>query len=67
MQLRIELLDFDSARPGAILLAFQRDLNIHDAVYLVVSKTPSVPLVIADLRLYDRIGDLPLITLLTEL
>lgn len=65
--LGIELVDFDTVRPAAIRLAFQRGLTLYDAVYLAVSKNFNIPLVTADLKLYERTAHLPSVALLAKL
>ncbi len=65
--LGIELVDLETVRPAAIQLAFQRDLTVYDAVYLAVSENFNIPLVTADLKLYEQTAHLPSVLLLTKL
>jgi len=66
-KLEIEFVDFANVQSEAISLAFEKGITIYDAVYVATSKVYSIPLITADLKLYDKIKDLAFVTFLANL
>lgn len=67
LKLGIEFVDFSDIYESTIVLAFEKGITVYDAAYVALSRKRSLPLVLADYHLLERIKDLPLLLPLKDL